>query len=187
MHYSKGEIVHTSRRVGPYQKYDWMIIEFQGFESRKYKRDSLYSLERYWAMRMDTGEEKLIYIPVEFYLDQDTSESVYKMRTDVPNDSAEVCIMFDDLEHWMINKRQLENSSLDLRNKLHEERLDRIKELLNTNLNSILTEGLHLHLIQKESPSIAGLNAYNSWKRNNPQWCKELIKLVYENKNTNSN
>ncbi len=185
MHYSKGEIVHTSRRVGPYQKYDWMILEFEGFESRKYKRDSLYSLERYKAMRMDTGEEKLIYIPVEFYLDQDASESVYKMRTDVPNDSAEVCAMFEDLEHWLANKRQLENKALDLRSCNHEERLSKIKVLLSGNVNSLLREGLCLHLIQKESPSIAGLNAYNCWKRNNPQYYKELIKLVYENTNSN--
>lgn len=181
MHYSKGEIVHTSRRVGPFQKYDWMILEFLGYDSRKYRKDSQYSLERYMAMNMTTGEDKIIYIPVEFYINVDRAESSHKTRLDVPDDSMEVCIMFDDLEHWLMNKRQSNNLELDKRNRLHEERLDRIKHALSGTISSDLRQGLMYHLVQKESPSIAGLNMYNSWKKTNPGHHRELVRLIYEN------
>jgi len=181
MHYSKGEIIHTSRRVGPFQKYDWMILEFLGYDSRKYRKDSQYSLEKYMALNMETGEEKVIYIPVEFYINVDRAESSYRTRLDVPDDSMEVCIMFDDLDHWLRNKRQSNNPELDKKNRLHEERLNRIKHVLSGTVNSDLRQGLMYHLVQKESPSIAGLNSYNSWKKANPGLTQELIRLIYEN------
>lgn len=186
MYYKKGDIVNTSRRVGPYKKYDWLILEFLSYDVRKYKTDRLYSIEKYSALNMETGETKCIYIPVEFYQDHDDSETSYTTRKDVPDDSQQVCILFDDFEHWCKNIRQTKNKDLDKQNLLHQHRLRKIKEVLNSKISTGLRQGLSYHLIQKSSPTLMGLNQYNNWKQGNPKLYTELVKLIYENMhNTN--
>lgn len=181
MHYKIGEIVRQPRRNGPYKEYEWMILEYLGFDTRKYRREKNYSIEKYHALNLETGEEKTIYVAVEFFNDVDTSETCYKMRTDVPDDSMEANLMFDTLKDWLVGKRS-SNTALAKVEQKHQDRLNRIREALkDETLSKYLRQGLNFHLIQKESPSLIGLNEYDAWKRSHPAAYQQLLKIIYEN------
>lgn len=154
------------------KQYDILIRKSLG---TRIKRGVLYDL--YEGMDILTGEIHTVYERIDH-----PREYVDSYR-DCPDDTFEVNILFDEYEDYLKGERTIVNKKVRGLDKLHKERLSKIKKELQIQTDKTLIVGLKLHLIQKESPSMLGRSSYQEWVKNNPTQHAILKKLIYDKTN----
>lgn len=127
----------------------------------------------YECIDLQTGQTEV------FYKQVDESGDYVDYTRSCPDDSFEVNILFDEYDDFLKNQRTLVNKKVKSLEKIHKNRLNKIKEQINIQKDKSLLIGLKLHLIQKESPSMAGYTAYKNWSINNQKQFELLKTLIY--------
>lgn len=203
VHY-KGEIVDAYKKRIYGKTHQVQLIQFikHGINTVKnkdyilklYNEDSkLYYVEIWEAMDVSKQIIQEYRIPVVIgkkvanrTIMEEESSLQDRKPGDYVNDLEEVNLLIDSYDSYLNNRRELNSkgfyklsTSLLLQRQKHEDRLTRLRELVEQEPPSSYKEGLTLHLIQRESPTALGKRLYERWCLDNPRLFTKLKQNVY--------